>query len=131
MSQLSTEKLSIFTYFNCISNSFLLHFVTKFSSYPSPFAATSSINSALDFGILILDPSGGIRISSNFKLVGFGIVSRSNSLGCGISLNSICCCCCDNDDSVVVVTDGMANDGGTNCDDVDVALKVKNVVTFA
>lgn len=76
------------TYFNCGSKSSLLHFVTKISSYPSPFAATSSVNSTFDFGILILDPSGGIRISSNRKLLGFGIDNKSNSLGGGISLNS-------------------------------------------
>lgn len=47
------------------------------------------MSSAFDFGILILDPSGGIRISSSFSALGLGMIDKSNSLGGGISLSSI------------------------------------------
>jgi hypothetical protein len=82
-------------------NSTLLHFATNISSYPSPLADTSSISSALDFGTLIFEPSGGMQIE----------VRSSSRGGGGISFNSIKFCCCGD---VVDDVDGMALDALEN-----------------
>jgi hypothetical protein len=110
-----------------------LHLIIKFSSYPSPFADTSSISSARDFGILIFD-SGGMQISSSFRLLGFGINDKSNSRGGGMSFNSIIICSsrCDDDVVAAAAVDDEDDDDGMmafnccwsgTCDDDDDALE--------